>query len=95
MVISPGVSKVVHAEAIPYLKGPSALSNHDLSMLADWADEEARSVPNPSWKRAYALIREGTDLLLRRRALSTDESLDAGDNQGRMSAEVRIKPEKK
>jgi len=42
----------------------------DLAELADWADYHAKDVPNPRWKRAYALIREGADLLLRRRALT-------------------------
>lgn len=56
--------------AIGYMRGPDALSDHELSHLADWADTEAREVPNPTWKRAYALLREGADLLLRRRAMS-------------------------
>ena len=47
------------------------LSDHDLATLADWAGEMNRNALNPSWKRAYALIREGCDLLLRRRAKST------------------------
>ena len=45
-------------------------TDHDLSHLAEWADEQARSVPSRSWKRAYALIREGADLLMRRRAMN-------------------------
>jgi len=45
-------------------------TDHDLSHLAEWANEMVVSTPNPSWKRAYALIREGADLLLRRRAMS-------------------------
>lgn len=44
------------------------LDNHDLAVLADWANETKRITPNEDWKRAYALIREGADLLLRRRA---------------------------
>jgi hypothetical protein len=47
------------------------LTDHNVAVLSDWAADMARSVPNPSWKRAYALIREGADLLLRRRARST------------------------
>ena len=47
------------------------LTNHDVAVLNDWASEFAKDTPNPSWKRAYALIREGADLLLRRRARST------------------------
>lgn len=46
------------------------LTNHDLGVLADWASEWKNCVANPDWKRAYALIREGADLLLRRRARS-------------------------
>ena len=47
------------------------LSDLDLATLADWAGEMNRNTPNTSWKRAYALIREGCDLLLRRRARNT------------------------
>lgn len=46
------------------------LTDHDLAHLADWATQWKDSTPNPAWKRAYALIREGADLLLRRRAMS-------------------------
>lgn len=47
------------------------LTDHDLAHLADWATVQKDNTPNPAWKRAYALIREGADLLLRRRAMST------------------------
>jgi hypothetical protein len=43
-------------------------SDDDVSVLADWANGRAYGARNPHWKRAYALIREGADLLLRRRA---------------------------
>jgi len=46
------------------------ISDHDLAVMSDWASSKARLVLNPDWKRAYALIREGSDLLLRRRARS-------------------------
>jgi hypothetical protein len=46
----------------------SDFSDHDLAVLSDWASDKAKSVANPEWKRAYALLREGSDLLLRRRA---------------------------
>jgi hypothetical protein len=49
------------------------LTNHDVAVLSDWASTQVRNVPNPDWKRAYALIREGADLLLRRRARSSCE----------------------
>ena len=49
------------------------LTDHDLAALADWAGDQKHLVPNPDWKRAYALIREGADLLLRRRARSTEK----------------------
>jgi hypothetical protein len=48
------------------------LSDHDLAHLADWATAWKDNTPNPSWKRAYALIREGADLLLRRRAMCAE-----------------------
>lgn len=44
------------------------LTDADLAALADWAHAQKADTPNPSWHRAYALIREGCDLLLRRRA---------------------------
>ena len=47
------------------------LTPHDIAVLADWASEEAKKIPNKEWKRAYSLIREGADLLLRRQARST------------------------
>ena len=47
------------------------LSNSDLAVLADWANEWKNVTPNEDWKRAYALIREGADLLLRGRARSS------------------------
>jgi hypothetical protein len=52
------------------------MTNHDLAVLADWAGRLAHSTPNKNWKRAYALIREGSDLLLRRRARSTVEDCE-------------------
>jgi hypothetical protein len=49
------------------------MTDQHLAELADWADYNAKDVPNPTWKRAYVLIREGSDLLLRRRALTRNE----------------------
>jgi len=46
------------------------LSDHDLAVLADWANEKKNGVDNHDWRKPYALIREGADLLLRRRARS-------------------------
>lgn len=46
------------------------LTDHDLAHLADWANDNKNIVPNLHWKKAYALIREGADLLLRRRSMS-------------------------
>lgn len=51
------------------------LTNHDVAVLSDWASDMHRTTPNPDWKRAYALIREGADLLLRRRARSTADEV--------------------
>lgn len=47
------------------------LTNGDLAVLADWAGDRKTDTPNQDWKRAFALIREGADLLLRRRARSS------------------------
>jgi len=52
------------------------MTDHDLAVLADWAGRLVHSTPNKNWKRAYALIREGSDLLLRRRARSSDTERD-------------------
>lgn len=46
------------------------MTNQQLAELADWADHHAKEVSHLTWKRAYALIREGADLLLRRRSLA-------------------------
>ena len=46
-------------------------TSHELAVLSDWANDMNRATPNPDWKRAYSLIREGADLLLRRRARSS------------------------
>ena len=46
------------------------LTDTDLAVLADWAVQQNKAVANGDWKRPYALIREGADLLLRRRARS-------------------------
>ncbi len=52
------------------LQQEGGLTDHDLAHLADWANEQKNSVLNQDWKRAYALLREGADLLIRRRAMS-------------------------
>jgi hypothetical protein len=45
-------------------------NDHDLAVLSDWANDQKNTVPSKDWKKAYSLIREGADLLLRRRARS-------------------------
>lgn len=52
------------------VKNQDCITSHDLAVLADWAGKMKHEVANSDWKRAYALIREGADLLLRRRARS-------------------------
>ena len=54
---------------------PEGLTDSDLAVLADWAVQQNKAVPNGDWKRPYALIREGADLLLRRRARSRENKL--------------------
>ena len=51
-----------------------ALTDDDVAALADWAGNKARTLPSSDWKRAYSLIREGADLLLRRRARHAAQS---------------------
>jgi hypothetical protein len=52
--------------------GHDCINDHDLAVLADWASKQKLQTPNSDWKRAFGLIREGADLLLRRRARSKD-----------------------
>ena len=67
---------VVAPSLVSILGEPNGdFTDHDLATLSDWASEKARDVPNPDWKRAYALLREGSDLLLRRRARSREVSI--------------------
>ena len=51
------------------------MTDKQLAELADWADHHAKDDLNPSWKIAYALIREGSDLLLRHRVMAQDVSV--------------------
>lgn len=59
-------------------QGYDGFTNHDVAVLADWANGQKQGVQHPEWRRAYALIREGADLLLRRRARSTTEIIASG-----------------
>jgi len=43
-------------------------TDRDLAVLADWADQKKRATQDHGWQSAYALIRQGSDSLLRRRA---------------------------
>lgn len=53
--------------------GDTGISDHDLAVLADWAGRQKQMIASPDWKRAYSHIREGADLLLRRRARAKEE----------------------
>jgi hypothetical protein len=57
-----------------------AMTDKQVSELAEWADYQARVFSNPRWKRGYALIREGADLILRRRAGADNDPSDFGEN---------------
>jgi len=46
-------------------------SDHDLAVLADWAEGMIVGGANPDWVRAYRMLYRGADLLLRRKARST------------------------
>jgi hypothetical protein len=67
------------------------MSSQDVAHLSDWADHHARTVPDPTWKRAYALIREGCDLLLRRRAMATEN--DGWEENPSVAAKKAIRDE--
>jgi hypothetical protein len=60
-------SSELNDQYMPYADD-GAMTDADVAALGDWASNMVRSTHNPNWRRAYALIREGTDLLLRRRA---------------------------
>jgi hypothetical protein len=45
------------------------MTNQELAALANWAAEEKKDMQDAEGKKACAMIREGADLLLRRRAL--------------------------
>lgn len=47
-------------------------SDKDLATLADWATDMIVEHPNPAWKKAYSLLREGADTVLRRRAATRE-----------------------
>jgi hypothetical protein len=71
------------------LKEHGDLTNQDLAALADWANAQKYSVPDPDWKKAFGLIREGADLLLRRRVRragedATAEPIGTSMNDGRV-----------
>lgn len=56
------------------------ISNHDLAVLADWAGKRKYASQNKDWQRPFSLIREGADLLLRRRAhASENENKSEGE----------------
>lgn len=46
------------------------LNDNDVATLAAWAATSKNLTKDPSLRRAYALIREGSDLLLRQRAIA-------------------------
>ncbi len=48
-------------------------TDHDIAALADWAEENERTVLNKDWKLAFHEMRVGADRLLRRRSRSKDE----------------------
>lgn len=58
-----------------YLDERGDLSNEDLAVLAQWASERKKKHVEKDWKSPYALIREGCDTLLRRRALHFKENV--------------------
>lgn len=51
------------------------ISSSDLAALSEWAGRQKQMAPLPDWKRAYALIREGADQLLRQRAKVTVDKI--------------------
>lgn len=55
------------------------VTNADLAALADWAHNQKYLSTHPGLKKGFAMIREGADLLLRRRA-SQQTSTKEGAN---------------
>jgi hypothetical protein len=89
------MNEVLYQERDGAASSLGELSDHDLASLADWAGENQRKVPNQDWKRAYALIREGCDTLLRRRAKSSTrpayEPMEAAVD-GRVTVHYSVPP---
>jgi hypothetical protein len=56
------------------LKENNDLTNHDLAVLADWANRRKLAVKDTERRRAFSLIREGADTLLRQRVQSNGET---------------------
>ena len=48
------------------------ISDHDLAVLADWANKQRHLTPNVEFKQSFSMLREGADLLLRKRARATN-----------------------
>lgn len=48
------------------------ISDSDLAVLADWASKQRHLSPDSGFRRCFAMIREGADTLLRRRARATE-----------------------
>jgi len=49
------------------------MTNTELAALAAWAAEEKKNTQDPEEKRACSLMREGADLMLRRRLLNLSD----------------------
>ena len=45
------------------------VSDEELARFADWAERMELGTTAPEWKKAYSAVRQGSDWLLRRRAL--------------------------
>lgn len=59
------------------------LTDYDLAVLADWAGDQKFKfrVSHPELQRPFGLLREGADLLIRRRATAKEKSSGGQDNQ--------------
>jgi len=49
-----------------------SIDSHDAAVLAEWAGQQKQMAADSNWKRPFALIREGADLLLRQRHLAEE-----------------------
>jgi hypothetical protein len=52
------------------------VTDEELARFADWAERMEVAATDPQWKKAYGAVRQGSDWLLRRRAIKKHEDIE-------------------